>query len=201
MFQIAGAEEEERFVRDHVHAIKRHPGLCNAQIIFMSEKIVGHSSGHLFKFVRDIPDVTSVWTQVNAYGMGIGDPGFRTHSAEVKMLWANATRDYVSECALSIMEDIICANNFVSHDTRHKEVMEKLDRQMRAYRTVATRPDNPHSADRQTIGGVFNQYDKKDASMNDDVMDAVAMACFMVKMAMNGELPNFNHSRVPRRQT
>ena len=184
-------------MRDHVHAIKRHPGMANAQIVFMSEKIMGHSSGHLFKFVRDIPGVTSVWTQVDAYGMGIGDPGFRTHSAEVKMLWANATRDYVSECALTVMEDLICSNSFVAQDTRLKDVWEKLDRQMRAYRTVATRPENPHSADRQSIGGVYNKYDKKDASMNDDLMDAFAMCCFMVKMLMNNEMPNFDHARVP----
>lgn len=185
-------------MQDHVHALKRHPGLQNAQIVFLSEKIVGHSSGHLFHAVRHVPQLTSVWTQVDAYGMGLGDPGFRTHSPEVKMLWANATRDYVSTCRLRVLEDLIVANSFVPEDEREQDVWQKLERQMRAYRAVLTRPENPHSADRYTIGGVFNKYDKKEASMNDDAMDAFAMACFMVKLLLNGEMPNFDHSRVPK---
>lgn len=191
-------EEEKRFLRDHIHAIKRHPGLQNAQIVFLSEKVMAHSSGHLYHCVRKIPGLTSVWTQVNANGMGLGDPGFRTHSPEVKMLWANATRDYVSSCQLRILEDLIVANSFVPEEDRLRDVWEKFDRQMRAYRAVLTSPENPHSADRYTISGVVNKYDKKEASMNDDAMDAFAMCCFMVKMLMNGEMPNFDHRNVPR---
>lgn len=172
----------------------------NAQIVFLSEKILGHSSGHLFKAVRRIEGVTSVWTQIDAYGMGIGDPGFRTHSAEVKMLWANATRDYVEECRLRILDDLVVSNSYAPAAKRAQETIAKLDRQMRAYRTVATRPENPHSADRFSISGVFNKYDRKEASMNDDLMDAVAMCCFMCKLLMNGEMPNFDHGLVPTRK-
>ena len=195
--QIAGAVEEVRFLHDHIHALRQHPGLRRAQFIFCPEKIPGHDVGHLYEAIRNEFNMTTVWKEVNAAGEGIGDPGFRTTGAAVKVRWANATRHNIMGCHILPGDQMVCANAWLPAETRWKTTWEKLQRQMRAYRAVRLTPDNPSSQGNYSISGVLGKYDKRDKSRNDDLIDAFAMGNFMIQLLINKEMPNFDHRHVP----
>lgn len=195
----ATSDEELRLLGDHLDGLRTRPYLKRAQIILIPERALGHAPGHLWASARNRYNITTVYEKTNENNMGLGDPGFQTR-AGTKMKYANECRNWVKSLGVRIADDLVVTNAFVPTETRTDAALVKLKQQMQAYRTVSLDPDNPHSDSRATVSGVVDKYNKRNRSMNDDLMLAFTMCCYMCVKLLDGCLPNFDHRAIPMKE-
>lgn len=178
-------------VRGHVNALRAHPLLRNAHIIFAPERNTGHEGDFLRRALQNFPRMHFCYEKGPENGCGV----WTTHA--LKVSYGFSMRYQFSTRNISLWDQFICANPYQDPATRAGETISKLKEQMGRYRIVYTETDNPHGRNNTTLSGKVNKEGKITKNAKDDICFALSMAiCLLDKIDM-GMLDWFDHTRLP----
>lgn len=172
---------------DHIQSLQRDPFMMRAKIIFVPERNMAHESGHIWKHIAFMPNVTTVYQKGPDMNPGIWTDRRR------KVEYALAMRDMIRTGTCKIYHRIHSANRYCEPDHR-QGTFQRMVEQIRTYKQVDTETIDPNSLMRTGVSGVVDKYGKRNASARDDMAFTFSMCMGACDMLEQERMPGFDSS-------
>jgi len=177
------------FVTGFVDAIRAHPQMQNAWIIFCCERNMAHEAGFLTEPVLKHRNTVAIAQHdVNDYGWWT--------DLQTKVQAAYKARHCMAMESVGYMKDFICTNPWLDPKTRRQITKAKFEEQLKRYKPVVTNPKDPHSTPKVTVSGKTNKEGKVSGTFNDDLMSTFCLNVYLMEMLLLRKIPNFNYQVV-----
>jgi hypothetical protein len=186
--KIVGAESELFYITAFIKALRVHPWLSQAYILFVGEKNSGHDSGHVARpLLEGFKGIIPVKEHENK------DYGWWT-SNNAKLKYAYSCRYALTMGSVFVMKDCVTVNPWIKGPPDKRIfTYNKLVAQMKRYKPTYTTPTTAFSARKVTVSGKVDEHGKLSSGVNDDLFMTFTMACHFLDEFMYRRIPNLDY--------
>lgn len=181
-------------LRDHVTALRAHPLLRSAHIIFAPERNTGHEGDFLRREILNFPRLHVCYEYGPERGAGVWT------TRDVKLKYGFTLKFIFDTKNVSIWEHFVCANRYQDAATRKAETIAKLKEQMGRYRIIYNETENPFGTNSTTLSGKTNKEGKITKNAKDDLVFSFSMATGILDCITMRMFPWFNYEALYRDQ-
>ncbi len=189
------------FLHAHLAALRQHPWLRDANLLFMGERNSGGSVGTILDYMRDIPRFIPLKQSANK------DYGFFTDVRNKTTMVTQAARK-VQEGAVFYAKDFVVANPyererkpFLSDADMRLAVQKNFVDQLRRMRFHLSLPKTPHATARMAVSGKLDEEGRPRDGFDDDMAIAFCMNVHVWLLLRQRQIPGLNYGLLFRGNT
>lgn len=175
---VRGHDEIEMLLMDHIEGLREI--WCSAWFIFVGESNLGQETDHMRHMLRSCGYVYCVCEK--------GVAGVRTTNQR-KELYAMELCKFVSQQACLLEKRIVVKNRFLDHESRKKETLENLRKQLIGFRKLVLKSTTGRSEPRVSYTG-------KSQGAQDDLVVTMSIAAYWGVQFLSRRIPGVPYDEI-----
>lgn len=163
----------EMVLLQHIHAIRGHPQLHDAWIIFFPENNLGQEASHMAYMLKD---QRRVYTHYEKGKAGVCTTHERKEKYTVNVL------QYFNQEAIHFIKDTVCANPYKDANSRLTSVKKEFQTQLLQFRKMTIQPAQSYQLAKIIYTGKVKE------GMNDDIAMTLLFTTYWAQQFMNKKI-------------